>query len=86
MKTGVIVYVAGENPVGEDLDIGAEVRRLQPDADRVELVSRNAGHFDIEEAWWVLTAKGMQRIFCMMGIINAKGGLQLKEGAIRLCG
>jgi len=86
MRTGVIVYFVGEIPVGENMDVGAEVKRLQPDADRVEIVSRNAGHFDVADAWWSLTATGMQRIHCMIGEMNAAGGFLLKGMALRLCG
>jgi len=86
MRTGVIVYVVGETPVKENLDIGAQVKRLHPGADRVEIVSRDAGHFDVADAWWSLTAKGMQRIFCMVGEMNAAGGLKLQERTLRLCG
>jgi hypothetical protein len=86
MRTGVIVYVVGETPVQESIDIGAEVKRLQPETDRVEIVSGSTGQFDIEDAWWSLTAKGMQRIICMIGEMNAAGGIQLKEKTLRLCG
>lgn len=86
MRTGVIVYVVGETPVGENPDIGAEIERLHPGADRVEVVSRDAGHFDVADAWWSLTAKGMQRIFCMIGEMNSAGGLKLQERRLRLCG
>ena len=86
MKTGIIVYVVGENPMKEDIDIGAEVRRQQPGADRVELVAKNEGHFDISDAWWSLTAKGMQQILCIAGEITAAGRLRLKDHVLRLCG
>ena len=86
MKTGVIVYVVGDPPAGDGIDIGAEVKRHEPSVDRVEIVSKDAGHFDIEDAWWSLTVKGMQRILCMIGEINASGRLQLRERILRLCG
>ena len=86
MRTGVIVYVVGEYPIKEKADIRTAVRKLRPETDRVEVVSKDAGHFDVADAWWFLTVKGMQRIFCMIGEINASGGLQLKERGLRLCG
>jgi len=86
MKTGVIVYVVGETPIEENLNIGAEVKRVHPYTDRVEIVSQDAGHFDVSDAWWSLTVKGMQRIFCIIAETNAAGGLKLQERELRLCG
>ena len=86
MRTGVIVYVVGETPVAENLDIEAEVKRIEPETDRVEVVSGSVGQFEIGDAWWALTRKGMQRIICMIGEMNAAGGFQLKERTLRLCG
>ncbi len=86
MKTGVILYVVGENLIRETTDIGTEIRKIEPKTDRVEVVAKNDGHFDIADAWWALTVKGMQRIICMVGEINAAGGLQMKNRSLRLCG
>jgi hypothetical protein len=86
MRTGVILYVVAETVVRDNLDTGAEVKRLHPGADRVEIVSRDAGHFEVADAWWSLTAKGMQRIFCMVGEMSAAEGLKLQERTLRLCG
>ena len=86
MKTGIIVYVVGDDPRIEDLDMHAEVRREQINADKVEVVSRVAGHFDVSDAWWSLTAKGMQRIFCVIGEITDAGRLHLKNRVLRLYG
>jgi hypothetical protein len=86
MKTGIIVYIVGENAIKKGLDIEAEVRKQQPRADRIELVAKNEGHFDISDAWWSLTAKGMQQILCIAGEITAAGRLHLKDRVLRLCG
>ncbi len=86
MKTGVILYIVGENPMRETTDIETEIKKLEPETERVEVVAKNAGHFDISEAWWALTVKGMQRIICMVGEINAAGALQMKNKTLRLCG
>lgn len=86
MKTGVILYVVGENPMRENTDIGAEIKKLEPKTERVEVVAKNEGHFDISEAWWALTVKGMQRIICMVGEINGAGVLQMKNRTLQLCG
>ena len=86
MKTGVILYVVGENPMGETTDIETEIKKLEPKTARVAVVAKNDGYFDISEAWWALTVKGMQRIICMVGEINAAGVLQMKNRTLRLCG
>ena len=86
MKTGMIVYVVGKAPVGEDIDFGAEVKKVHRGADRIEIVSSDTGHFDVADAWSSLTAKGMQSIFCIVGEMNAAGGLRLQERILRLCG
>jgi len=86
MRTGVILYVVGENPMEENTDIGSEIKKLEPGTDRVEIVAKNAGHFEIADAWWALTFKGMQRIVCIIGEVNNAGTLQLKNRMLRLCG
>jgi hypothetical protein len=86
MRTGVILYVVGENPMEENIDIESEIKKLEPGTDRVEIVAKNAGHFDISDAWWALTVKGMQRIVCIIGEVNKAGALQLKNRTLRLCG
>jgi hypothetical protein len=86
MRTGVILYVVGEIPMKENTDIESEIKKLEPGADRVEVVAKNTGYFDIADAWWALTVKGMQLIICMIGEINSTGALQLKDRKLRLCG
>jgi hypothetical protein len=86
MRTGVILYVLGEIPMEKNINIGSEIKRLEPMADRVEIVAKNTGHFDIADAWWALTVKGMQHIVCMIGEINKSGNLQLQNRKLRLCG
>lgn len=86
MKTGVIVYVLGEDDPGPDVDLEKEAGRLGIEADRVELVSRRAGHFDVSDAWWLLTAKGMNRILCALGHLTDSGSLKLTGRVLRLAG
>jgi hypothetical protein len=86
MKTGVIVYVLGEDDPGPAVDLEQEARRLENEADRVELVSRRAGHFDVSDAWWLLTAKGMNRILCSLAHLTDSGRLQLTGPVLRLAG
>ncbi len=65
MRTGVIVYMLDKNfPVENEPELAAAVK-ARHQADRVEVVSRDQKHFDVMDAWWKLTAKGMQRFVFM---------------------
>ena len=50
MKTGIIVYVAGDDDMEPEIDLEKQVKSLELEADRVELVSRSSGHFDVSDA------------------------------------
>lgn len=58
MRTGVIFYVVGENPMRENTDIGTEIRKIEPKTERVEVVAKCTGHFDIADAWLDSYGKG----------------------------
>ncbi len=85
MKTGAIVYVVGKENLSKDFDMAVALKNLEIDADRVELVSPRSGHFDIMDAWWSLTAKGMKRIVCMIAEIVNGSDLRLTGREIQLC-
>jgi len=85
MKTGAIVYVVGKENLSKDFDIALALKNLEIDADRVELVSSGSGHFDIMDAWWSPTAKGMKRIVCMIAEIVNGSDLRLTGREIQLC-
>ena len=86
MKTGVIVYVVGrEHPYGA-FDEKRAVKDLGIKADRVEVVFSGEDHFDIMDAWWLLTVKGMQKIVCMIGEIVNHSNLRLTGRELRFCG
>ncbi len=86
MKTGIIVYIVGEEPKNYPSDPEAMVKTLKLDADRVEIASFSFGHFDIHDAWWSLTARGMGRIVCVLAEFTPYGTLQSKGRELRLCG
>ena len=86
MKTGVIVYVVGGECPYDHLDIEETVKSLDINADRVEVVSSRSGHFDVMDAWWFLTVKGMKRIVCMIAEIVNHSGLKLSGSELRLYG
>jgi hypothetical protein len=86
MKTGVIVYVRGEEPKAYPVDDANLADGLDLAADRVEIASTRFGHFDVHDAWWALTAKGMQLILCAMAEYTPYGKLKLTGPMMRLCG
>ena len=57
MKQGLIVYLVGGAPLPETLDLTEAGRSLGHPADRVELVSRDAGFFSVEDAWHFLATR-----------------------------
>ena len=85
MKTGAIVYVIVKENVDNDFDINEAVKNLKIEADKVEIVSSRSGHFDIMDAWWSLTAKGMKRIVCMIAEIINGSYIRLTGREIQLC-
>ena len=86
MKTGVIVYIAGGEGMGDDFDWEQEVKRLNIRADRVETVLGRSPHFDVMDAWWRLTAKGMELVVCMIAEVVNRSHLKLTGRELRLCG
>lgn len=85
MKTGAIVYVVGKENVSEDFNMAAAVKNLAINAERVEIVSPASGHFDIMDAWWSLTAKGMKKIICLIAEVVNGTELKLTGRKIQLC-
>jgi len=85
MKTGAIVYITGGGNQ-DNFDEDRAVKKLNIQADRVEIVSSGSAHFDIMDAWWLLTAKGMKQIICMTATIKEQSELVLTGRELRLCG
>ena len=86
MKTGAIVYVLGKENHYGNIDLEEAVRSLKIKADRVEIVSSTSGHFDIMDAWWLLTTKGMKKIICMLAEVGDQSAIKLTGREMRLCG
>jgi len=82
----VVVYVVGDDVAKNAVNLEDEVKKLKLEADRVELVSQSSGHFDVLDAWWFLTTKGMNRILCSIGQLTASGNLKLTGQTLRLSG
>jgi len=85
MKTGAIVYVVGKDNLSKDFDMELALKKLEIDAEKIELVSSGSGHFDIMDAWWLLTAKGMKRIICLIAEVVNGSDLILTGREIQLC-
>jgi len=86
MKRGAILYVLGEEYIdnGEDLeDIG---KKLNIEADMVEVVSSMDKNFDVMYAWWFLTTKGMKSITCLAAELVDHTKIKLTGRELRLCG
>ncbi|MBU1169424.1 MAG: hypothetical protein KKD44_07650 [Proteobacteria bacterium] len=86
MKTGVIVYMAGDEPQGFCPEIKNVPAMLDFKADRVAWISRHSGYHDIHDADFALSAKGMDRIICLMGEFTDTGHVSLTGRALRLRG
>jgi len=86
MKTGAIVYVLGKENQNENFDLEEAVRSLNIKADRVEIVSSTSGHFDVMDAWWLLTTKGMKKIVCILAKVVNHSKIELTGRELRLCG
>jgi hypothetical protein len=86
MKTGIIVYIVGDEFPILRSDLKAIVKKLRLEADRIEIVSQQLGNFNVHDAWWSLTSKGMQCILCALGKFTSNGHIQLKKQMLRLCG
>ncbi len=86
MKTGVIIYITGDESSETLSDAGTVAEKLNIRADRVEIISQDTGHFDIQDAWRSLVTKGMQHVVCKLAKFSAKGDIQLTGHELRLCG
>ena len=86
MKTGAIVYITGVENLGAEFNLEHAVKRLDLDADRVEVVSKDIGHFDVMDAWWMLIVKGVKSVVCLMAEVIGNSELRLTGRQLRLCG
>ena len=86
MKSGVIIYVAGSAPENWTEDDEARIRRMEPVADLVEVITTRTGHFDVLDAWRDLLSRGMSLITCKMAIFNESGEIKMTGRELRLSG
>lgn len=87
MKQGLIVYLVGNAPLPEALNLEEAGPALGCPADRVEVVSRDAGFFAVEDAWHFLaTQGGCGRIHLVVAESQGQGHLKPLGPAVRLSG
>jgi hypothetical protein len=86
MKKGVIIYTAGEAPASWTEEKEKLVKRSIAGAEAVEIITTRTGHFDILDAWWALSSKGMANIECKMATFTGDGELKDTGRTLRLCG
>ena len=83
MKTGVILYVTGNQNL--DFDEKSAIQGLNLDADEVQCVMSGDNNYDIMYAWWGLLRKGMRRVICMTGELNNEANIKLTGRNMQLC-
>ena len=86
MRSGIIVYVAGQAPADWTEEKEAAAKTAAAGADAVEVITSHSGHFDIADAWHALTVRGMNHIVCRSAVFDASGQVQLTGRQMRLCG
>ncbi len=86
MKTGFIIYAAGNPPQDWNEERENGIRNLLPGADAVEIITSETGHFDVLDAWYELVTKGISLIVCKLAVFNESGQMTLTGRDLRLCG
>ncbi|GAB6094391.1 hypothetical protein JCM14469_06430 [Desulfatiferula olefinivorans] len=86
MKTGVIIYMAGDEPQGFCPESKPVPLHLDVKADKVAWISKTRGYHDVYDADFALSARGMQRIICVMGRFTETGEVALTGRSLRLRG
>ena len=86
MKTGIIVYLRGEREKLNEIEPEELIKDLKIEADKIELVESGSSNFDVMDAWWKLTAKGMNRIICLMAELTKNSSIRLTGHELRLFG
>ena len=86
MKSGVIIYVAGNAPQDWTENDEAGVRNLESQADLIEIITTQTGHFDVLDAWRDLLSKGMSRVTFKMAVFGESGEIEFTGRELRLCG
>ena len=86
MKTGIIVYVAGNVPDRWDEDLAPAIAGADACADAYEFVTSVSRGYDIHYAWWKLLTKGVRSVVCRTATFDAADKLVFTGRELRLCG
>lgn len=86
MKSGLIIYVVGKEPPNWDANSGGKTIKQNLQADLVEIITTQTGHFDVLDAWYFLLIRGMKQITCKIAEFTPNGMLALTGRELRLCG
>jgi len=86
MKSGVIIYVAGNAPEGWSEGDETRIRSTESQADLIEIITTQTGHFDVLDAWRALLSRGMSRVTCKMAVFSKSGEIKFTGRELRLCG
>ena len=86
MKSGVIIYVAGNAPEGWSEGDETRIRSTESQADLIEIITTKTGHFDVPDAWRALLSKGMSLVTCKMAVFSKSGEIEFTGKELRLCG
>jgi hypothetical protein len=86
MKCGVIIYAAGEAPLSWTENKEQVAKRTIGGVESVEIITTRTGHFDVMDAWWSLTVRGMDYVECRMAEFTENGDLKETGRVLRLCG
>jgi hypothetical protein len=86
MKTGIIIYVSGEVPLNWCEKDEINTRKSDCRADAVEIITSVSGHYDVLDAWWFLTSRGMKLVVCKLAEFSNSGKLIFTGRELRLCG
>ena len=86
MRSGLIIYVVGKEPENWNADDPFVQENLMVDADSVEIITEKSGHFDVQDAWWALLARGMAYVSCKIARFEESGKIAFTGRELRLCG
>jgi hypothetical protein len=86
MKSGVIIYVAGNAPENWTEEKETSIKNSESEADLIEIITTKTGHFDITDAWKEFIVRGMEKVICKMAVFGKSGNIEFTGKQLRLCG
>jgi len=86
MKLGIILYIVGDLPDDWNEDVANIIKQLGIQADAVEIVVSSPGSYDIHDAWWRLSTRGIHKIMCKLALFDEMDNLIFTGKELRLSG